>query len=141
MKAWLIIGLLFLFFIALVAAQTIINPAVIPNQGNITTINIEVNPTTLNWQRMIPGETKNLTVQICPDHPTPMTLNYTVNATTPPDLWQYVTLTWNYTGIAITDWTPIQFTLTINENAPVNETTPKISFSFNIIITGNEIES
>jgi len=132
-KLSLVFLLVLCAFIVSVWANLTINPVTVTNQGNITTVNLEVNPTTLDWGTLYPSQSKSLVIQVRPSQPTPMTLSYVLSNWQPANASTYLTLTWNYTGATITDWTSLQFTLTVS-----SQVTGITNFSFDITITGTQ---
>ena len=134
-----------------VFALSLVNPAISKkpdkdfssNEVNNEDINIEVywdnkctkRVSSIDWGPLEPGTNKTVTLFIKNKGRNQVTLVYYTSNWKPPEIVNYLTLTWNYTGqsIEFKEIVPVVFTLYVSENAEAIE-----SFSFDIPIIGTQ---
>lgn len=137
-----------------VFALSLVNPAISKkpdfkvedfsnNEVNNVDINIEVywdnkctkRVSSIDWGLLEPGTNKTVTLFIKNKGKNQVTLAYYTSNWKPPEIMNYLTLTWDYTGqsIEFKEIVPVVFTLYISENAEATE-----SFSFDIPIIGTQ---
>jgi len=113
------------------------------NEDNNEDINIEVywdnkgtrRVPSIDWGPLEPGTNKTITLFIRNKGRNQVTLAYYTSNWKPPEIVNYLTLTWNYTGQSIDfrEIVPVVFTLHVSENAEAID-----SFSFDIPIIGTQ---
>jgi hypothetical protein len=88
----------------------------------------------IEWGSLEPGTTKTVTLFLKNRGKNPVTLSYYVSDLQPTEIANYLTMTWDYTGQAITfkEVTQVIFTLCVSENA---ETIAAFSFDIDIVTT------
>ena len=134
-------------------ALSLVNPAISKkpdkvkdfssNEANNEDINIEVywdnkgtrRVPSIDWGPLEPGTNKTITLFIRNKGRNQVTLAYYTSNWKPPEIVNYLTLTWNYTGQSIDfrEIVPVVFTLHVSENAEAID-----SFSFDIPIIGTQ---
>jgi hypothetical protein len=89
----------------------------------------------IDWGPLEPGTNKTVTLFIKNKGRNQITLVYYTSNWKPPEIVNYLTLTWNYTGqsIEFKKIVPVVFTLYVSENAEAIE-----SFSFDTPIIGTQ---
>jgi len=87
----------------------------------------------VDWGMVEPGGSSNVTVYVKNLEDIGVTLYLTTQNWDPSEASQYVSLGWNYTGVALEpeECIPIELTLTVSANA-----TGLTDFSFEIVVTG-----
>jgi len=92
----------------------------------------------INWGTIYPGESKNVTIYIKNTGNVPLTLSLLTDNWNPSEAESYLTLSWNYNGehLQADETLPVTLTLVVSSN-----TQGITNFSFNIIITGTEVQS
>jgi hypothetical protein len=88
----------------------------------------------IDWGSLEPGTNKTLTLFIKNKGKNPVTLSYYSSNWNPPEITNYLSLTWDYTGhtIEFKETVQVTFTLHISENV---EPTENFSFDITIICT------
>ena len=115
----------------------------INNQGNVNSIGVGVywentcinEISTIDWDYVEPGSSKNVTVYIRNEGNIPMTLNITTDNWNPSSASTYITLNWNSEGSQVYVQSVLETVLTLSVSSSVSEID---SFSFDITITGTE---
>lgn len=110
--------------------------------GIVKTVGVNIidakgNPIThINWGTLFPNSTSTYQVFACNNGTVPITLNMITENWNPPSAQQYLTLSWNYSGIVINpnQTLPITFSLYVSENVSGIS-----DFSFDIVIIGEEM--
>jgi hypothetical protein len=115
----------------------------IHNTGKIVTVGLAVywDPlgtqicTSIDWGTMQPGDMKGVTLYLKNTQALNITLSMNTTTWQPPEVQQYFTLAWNYTGsmLAPAQMVQVQFTLSLSPNVK-NST----SFSFDININATQ---
>lgn len=117
----------------------------IRNVGTVVTINIDAyedpactTPLTfINWSQLWPGSSKNYTFYLKNNGNINVTLTLQTGNWTPANTSQFLTLTWNLENKTVTIGEVVTAQL---ELAVSTQITDIEEFSFDIIITGEEIE-
>jgi len=116
----------------------------IGSTGVITSAGIRVykeiecinNVSSINWQTLNPGQSKDVTVYVKNTGTVPLSLDFNINNWDPKASSSYLFLTWDYTGVQIqpNQVLPVKFTLSVSQN--IQGIT---IFSFDIYLTGTEV--
>lgn len=131
-----VVCLISLLFATQMSVGSILGKADVDAMGTITSVNVEVTPTVLNWGFVNPNSINQMTINVKNNGTVPMFLTWNVTEWTPDHAPDYMTLTWNYAGQPIIDsWQPIVLTLTVHQNVTVSN--PEIrDFNMNILVHG-----
>jgi len=116
----------------------------IPNQGNVNAVGVGVywesscntNVSTIDWQYLAPGASRNVTVYVRNNGNVPMTLGMTTSSWSPLSASNYIALVWNREGNQVGEGGVVETVLTLSVSPDIANIT---SFSFDITITGTEI--
>lgn len=129
--------------IIVAAAIVLVATYTIRNTGRIVTVGLAVfwDPagtqlcTLVDWGAMQPGSMMGVTLYLKNTQALNMTVAMNTSSWQPPDVQQYFTLAWNYSGaiLAPAQMIPVQFTLSLSPNVQ-NSTT----FSFNINLNATQ---
>ena len=92
----------------------------------------------INWGTIYPGDSKNVTIYLKNTGNVPLTLSLSTDGWNPSEAESYITLSWNYGGEQLQASEVLQVTLTLTVSSNTQGIT---NFSFNIIITGTEVQS
>jgi hypothetical protein len=110
--------------------------------GTLKSIGIEVyqnenlteSVTTINWGTLEPGDKKTYTIYVRNKGNFPLTLSMSTSNWNPPSASNYLTLTWNYGGQAISAGEVVQVTLTLAVSPSI---TGLSNFGFDITAVGS----
>lgn len=113
-----------------------------PNTGTVRTIGVGVywnNESTdpvssINWDTLEPGSSKDVIVYIRNEGSSASTIFMNTSNWNPSNAWEYITLSWDYTGKQISPDEVIQVTLTLSISPNIEGIT---NFSFDITITAS----
>ena len=103
--------------------------------GDIKTIN---GTNTIDWGTFHVGESKNISFTIKSISNTPTRINYRITELSPNGLADFMTLKWNYSGVALLpqEQIPISFTLSLSASAEtINYLTTNKVTNFNLDIS------
>jgi hypothetical protein len=97
-------------------------------------VNLTTPATSIDWGMLEPGQTKNCTVYLQNTSNVPIILSMYTADWNPANASEFLTLTWNYNGEAISPSAalPVTFSLAVNAS-----TSGISSFSFDIWIVGS----
>jgi hypothetical protein len=90
--------------------------------------------TAIDWKTLEPGSMRTYTIYVNNEGNLPLTLSMSTSNWYPSSAADYLTLTWNYNGQAISVGETIQVTLTLTVNAHI---TGISNFNFDITIVGS----
>jgi hypothetical protein len=112
--------------------------------GNLNAIGItiqgdEVQNQTINWGTLAPGESRGISFTVQSQSNMPITLSHNESRWSPPDIGNYLKLSWNYTGPPIQSGQEIALTVTLTAPSTDEFTNYLIdnrvsSFSFDLTI-------
>lgn len=129
--------------IIVAAAIVLVATYTIRNTGTIVTVGLAAfwDPagtqlcTSIDWGTMQPGSMKGVTLYLKNTQALNITLSMNTSSWQPPDVQQYFTLAWNYSGaiLAPAQMIPVQFTLSLSLDVK-NST----NFSFNIHLNATQ---
>jgi membrane protease YdiL (CAAX protease family) len=128
--------------ILVAAAVVMVATYTIRNTGTIVTVGLAAfwDPagaqlcTSIEWGTMQPGGMKGVTLYLKNTQALNITLAMNTSSWQPPDVQQYFTLAWNYSGALLmpAQMIPVQFTLSLS---PLVQNSTNFSFNINLIAT------
>jgi len=129
----------FMFVEVMSAVQTSLT---IANSGTISTVGVGVyfnsactdRTSSIDWGILAPGGQKSVSVYICNEGSTAVTLAQSTSNWNPSTASSYLSLSWSYNGQTINPGGSLQVTLTLNVSPSVNGVA---GYSFDIVIVGS----
>ena len=92
----------------------------------------------INWGTIYPGGSKNVTIYLKNTGNVPLNLSLSTDNWSPSNAGTYLTLTWDYSGGQLQAGGVVQVTLTLTVSSNTQGIT---NFSFDVVITGTEVQS
>jgi len=129
----------FLAFLALCIVDLVLTSQMqqrtITSSGIIRTVDLEIDVATIDWGLIEPNETKTFTINVKPTGTVPVMLSINTSNWNPTNASDFVSLTWNYTGVALQPdvWYAIELHLYVAADIEGIET-----FSFDITIIASD---
>lgn len=110
---------------------------VIRNIGVVEVVGVNADVDFIDWGLIEPSSTTAKLINIMPNGTIPITLTVNTTNWNPSIASDYMTLSWNYTGVALQPdiWCPIELYLTVSPNIESVK-----NFSFDIIIIGVSVD-
>lgn len=122
-----------LFAFLQVMLQT--NQASLSSRGQIVSgSTLEIDKSFIDWETLYPDSNGTEVISIKNAIPHSQTLSLATSAWNPANASDFLTLSWNYSGAALSSEMPVELTLTVSPYIEGIE-----NFTFNIIITGNRV--
>jgi hypothetical protein len=128
--------------ILVAAAVVMVFTYTIHNTGTIVTVGLAAfwDPagaqlcTSIDWGTMQPGGMKGVTLYLKNTQALNITLSMNTSSWQPPEVQQYFTLAWNYSGALLVpaQMVPVQFTLSLS---PLVQNSTNFSFNINLNAT------
>jgi len=132
-----IVGLVASVLGVLVATQTFNNAAIIKTVGvgvySDSACTQKV--TSINWQTLVPGETKTITIYVKNEGSTRIALSMSVGNWTPSTAANYINVTWNRQDSSLDAGASFSATFILSVSQAISGIT---SFTFDITIVGTE---
>lgn len=120
----------------IVAGIIIYASLTIHNYGEVITVGVESDTTSIDWGKLYPNTTKQAVIHLWGNGSVPITVNMTTLNWNPPEASAYLACTWNYSGVAIgADPIPIAITLHVDEGVQGFS-----HFNFDILVQAKEAE-
>ena len=115
----------------------------LPSIGEVTTINVDVYSdsacinqlTSLDWGRISPGNSEEITIYLKNTGNAQITLSLTTNNWTPTNANDYISVSWDKENAKLDPDQVTSATLTLTISESIDEIT---SFSFSTVIAGTE---